>query len=185
MINISPIILGNRVAFNVNNSYTDSIGRTVVNSTSWKFFTITYPNNESEVITLSNETFNSSSPIVVLITAPSDTIVRDLMENNTLIGSHTFVDEQGLESTAYDIVSNGTTFFVTSTRIPYVFLNTNSTVVDAYVVMPETVASLNLNCSSDYDGFYSTLFSAFRFQSANETVMSQLTDAYCMSKKLL
>ena len=183
-INVSPIALSSRVTFNYS---TPEIARQVGALTDGQNFSsmaLASADGRYVVFSLSNSTVNAMTPLILLATAPSPSIVGNFKKNNTVLGELSFLDSNGIEETVTSLRSNGTEFFIYSADMPLLFPNVSSTVAGIYVIMQDGMLH-NATCGSNYNPFENAFPNAEAALLYNATLRLRISQALCISHRLV
>ena len=183
-INVSPIALSSRVTFNYS---TPEVARQVGALTDGQNFTslaLASTDGRYVIFSLSNSTVNAMTPLILLATAPSPSIVNNFKKNNTLLGELSFLDSNGVEETVTGLRSNGTEFFIYNTDMPLLFPNISSTIAGIYVITQDSMLH-NATCSAYYNPFENAFLNAEASLRYNMTLRQRISQALCISHRLV
>ncbi len=133
-------------------------------------------NSSSETVVLSNQTFNSSGPIILYL-LPLKRSFPQLYANGSLVGSLAFLSRQGISSEVFDVVSEGAEFMVYHTTVPY-RINSGYTIVNVYAVVPASEVG-TYDCNT-YSAPYSSFFNAVELHFYGSSETKSMVNAYCM-----
>jgi len=180
---ISPIYFENIKALNSNSSAFENFVSSSINTTGWftKEFTIS---NLSSVIFFVNNTFNTTNPVVLFITLPNPEEQKTLLTNVSIIGESNYLTSTGLNVKVYKLESKNTTLFVTEELVPYISNYNSLAMIEEFMVIPEPVENLKLNCNS-YNWLYSSAYDFVNFDLYNASTESDLLSAYCLQEKII
>jgi exosortase/archaeosortase family protein len=181
-IAVSPIYFEHVGSLNSNSSSFDNFVSGSVNTTGWltKEFTIS---NLSSIIFFVNKTFNTTNPVVLFITSPNPLEQKSLLSNVSIIGKSNYLTQEGLNVEVYELKSNNTVLFVTEELMPYVSGN-NIIMVEEFMVIPQDVSILNLECNS-YNQIYSSAYDLVNMNFYNVSTEKNLLSAYCLKEKII
>ncbi len=146
------------------------------------FHSIAYTfSNSSEIILLTNSTFNSSNPIAIFITEPNKQEEKALFSNMSIYAYSKFSGLNGVNIEIYKVGYNGSTYFLAIEQLPYV-QGSSYNIMGEYGIFPEKAGEINMSCS--YDSFYSTFYTLFDLGFYNSTISKQLENVYCLNQKI-
>lgn len=187
--NISPVVLNKHVQFNASNQGLNGLFSNISGAPGWSSTALAYTNGSYGVVSLYNRSFGASkNPVIMVLGSPSSQTIKSILANSILMGRYTFVNNLGLQTNFYDVVSKNSTFFVGRELLPYTFSNGSSTVIDIYILIPKISQYPNLDCPTKYSGFYSAIFSMASLstlQLSNQTAFSQIRTAYCIKSEFV
>ncbi|MDE1864973.1 MAG: exosortase/archaeosortase family protein [Candidatus Micrarchaeota archaeon] len=136
------------------------------------------------ILALTNPGFNSTNPIVILISQPNQTLTQALTRNPVL-GRYIFVDQQLIPTTIYKIEMNQTTLFVGIRAVPYLLSAGDYTIATEYVIMPAGLGAASADCANSYDQIYTYVANLAMPTVGGPTDVSQLAAAYCLSERFV
>jgi len=136
------------------------------------------------ILALSNPSFNSTSPIVILISEPNQTLTQELTKNPVL-GKYVFVDQQLLTTTIYKIEINQSAFFAGVRQVPYPISTGNYALATEYVIMPAGLEAASANCTGSYDQIYTYITNLAVPEATSPADVQQLAGAYCLSERFV
>ncbi len=175
---VSPYLTFSRIPLN-GTPFANFISSNV-NATGYKEASYTI-NNSSDIILLVNGTFNTTSPLAMLITPPNKEAENALFSNSTVIAKETYLGGYGLNTNVYKIYSNHTSFFIIIKDQPYIYNNIYGVLAE-YAIMPEIAGNLGIKCR--YSLPYNFFYSLFNFGFYNSTTESELESAYCINERI-
>ena len=179
-LNVSPSILSSASAFKFTNQSVARLSNSQLNLSG--FITLTATNGNSAAVILSNKSIGSS-PIVIYLTNVNSSITKELLSNGALLGDATFFNNDSVTSRVYDLLSNGTEFFVYQSSFPYSESSYSSSVISIYTVMREGIIA-NVTCPNYYNSVY-TSASNLLSRISNSSEQRKLEGAYCISNRLV
>ncbi|MGC8662554.1 MAG: archaeosortase/exosortase family protein [Candidatus Micrarchaeia archaeon] len=175
---ISPSLIFNKVALNgipFENFISSNVNTTGYKAVSYAF------GNSSDIILLTNTTFNSTEPLAMLITEPNKEEENTLFSNTIIQAKETYLDNQGLDSNVYKIYSNNTIFYIITKKQPYTYGNNYGYIME-YMIMPNSTGDLNIKCNYSY--IYNLFYKLFGSSFYNVTIENELESAYCINEKI-
>lgn len=147
----------------------------------WNFTVVWQKSTSAGILVISNGTFIPTSPLIMLFSGQNQSIRENLFVNSTIVGQYSFVDQRMIPTQIYKLISNNSVFYVSLKASPYIFPNNQYAIVQTYLIMPAAAGDLNLTCTGSYDTLYTLLDNTLLWQGANQTDMTQLASAYCVS----
>ncbi|MEM0146877.1 MAG: exosortase/archaeosortase family protein [Candidatus Micrarchaeaceae archaeon] len=177
---IQATALANETRFNPNNM---GITKSISTALLAKGFKNIYARTVDGISFLAwNSTINASDPLLLYLTEPGLGTTAGILKNNTLKAKTYFFDKNGTSSELFDIISNGTEFFIYYTRVAFVSNNDTSEIANAYVVVPSYLVKTQ-TCNA-YDKVYTYAYNLFNPALYNKTEMSKGISAYCIATKM-
>ncbi|HVA82782.1 MAG TPA: archaeosortase/exosortase family protein [Candidatus Aquilonibacter sp.] len=149
----------------------------------WNFSALANQTSLGGILALSNSSFNSSYPIILLLSKPNQSTLDLILNDTVIIGKYNFVDQKLVPGTMYEVSSNDTIFYLMVKQVPFLFDNGAYGVVTSYVIMPQSAQQVT--CAKSYDGIYTSLDNLILQQGANQTEMGNLENAYCLASEFV
>ncbi|MDE1845727.1 MAG: exosortase/archaeosortase family protein [Candidatus Micrarchaeota archaeon] len=145
----------------------------------WEFSAPINQTSLGGVLLLSNRTFNSTSPIILLVSSPNQAITNYLLDGTGIVAKYNFVDQSFIVGTVYQLSSANTTFYLMAKSAAYLFPDNQYRIVTTYLLMPSRAGGLAQGC--EYHGFYTSVDNLLLGQAVNQSEMRQLRSAFCVS----
>ncbi|MGC9037235.1 MAG: archaeosortase/exosortase family protein [Candidatus Micrarchaeia archaeon] len=178
---IPTIALANQTALNPHNS---SISRLISSSLLEKGLKNIYVGTAYGIGFFAwNNSINSSNPLLLYIARPGIGTTKGILANNTLKSRIWSFDSNGTTGELYDIIANGSEFFVYRTRVVFTLYNTSSVVANAYVIVPKYLVHMQACKGIDYA--YTFFYNIANPYYYNETERSRLLSAYCIARNMM
>ncbi|MDE1869686.1 MAG: exosortase/archaeosortase family protein [Candidatus Micrarchaeota archaeon] len=171
------------ISYNFSSSSLVAFAGNFKNVHGWSFSALPNQTNLGGVLALSNSSFNSSYPIILLLSKPNQSTLDLILNDTVLIGKYNFVDQKLVPGTMYEVSSNDTLFYLMVKPVPFLFENGSYGLVTSYIVMPQTAQKVT--CARSYDGIYTSLDNLILQQDANQTERGNLENAYCLSSEFV
>ncbi len=174
---ISPVTLYNHAAFTVG-----AVAPLLRTTNQSGFTQVEFQDTAHNEISLqlTNESFNSTAPIAIIMIAPNRTETEALLRNTTVLGSISFITSAGSTATVYEIGAYGRRLLLYTGLMPFALQSGQSTVAGLYAVLPANRTSAKITCPGAFDTQYTLLTNAFNIQSYNSTANAKVTSAYCI-----
>lgn len=183
-LKVSPISLTQNVLFDFRNAQVSSAVQDMVDRGNFSSFMITPSTGSYASFSLTNNTFNSTNPVMFLVMAPNLNMTRSISQNNIVLGSIEFFNNKGSTEQVYDVVSNNEELIVYNTNLPLVLENTSSVIISVYMVIPVDVMPNVTSCSA-YDSVYSGIINVINPANYNQTVRRKIISGECIANMMV
>ena len=178
---IPTIALANQTALNPHNS---SISRLISSSLLGKGLKNIYVSTAYGIGFFAwNNSINSSNPLLLYIARPGIGTTKGMLANNTVKSRIWVFDSNGTTGEMYDIIANGSEFFVYRTRVVFTMYNASSVVANAYVIIPKYL--VRMQTCEGLDSLYTFFYNIANPYYYNETERSRLLSAYCIARNMM
>jgi exosortase/archaeosortase family protein len=183
-LKVSPISLMQNAPFDFRNKQVSGAVQDMIKRGNFSSFMVAPSTGAYATFQLTNSTFNSTNPIMFLVMAPSANMTRSISQNNTVLGSIGFFNNNGSIEHVYDVISNNEELMVYNTNMPLVLENASSVIMSIYVVVPTAVLPNVVSCSA-YNPIYSGIFNLINPANYNQTVMRKIISGECIFNKIV
>ncbi len=183
-LRVSPISLGNRVAFNYSNPQISGAIKALLNRNGLTSIVLASSNGTYALFSISNSTISPSQPILLFFSPATSNAIAGLQDQNIVTGRMSFFNKLGQTEQVFTLISNSTQFVVYHTNLPFVLSNTSSSIAGVSLIIPQSVLPQTYSCQR-YDQLYSYLLNIPNLKGYNQTVRQNLLATECVSDKIV
>ncbi len=144
--------------------------------------TFTVPSGKIALVEYSNSSMDPKTPIVFYAGAFNQNLTANLLQNSTRLGELAFFDYHGSVARVYNVISNGTNFYLYAINLPYSLDNGSTVRIGVYGIIAKSVAQQSTPCTN-YDVPYSEMLNTLDATAYNASLSSEITSAYCIGEK--